>query len=221
MIKNLKESNPDLNLHHIEDAAFLQYGKELTNYDFSEYIDIMRQRSIPVTGNIYTGNDPELYACKVTAEISALSYASMPVQIGYCNGTNDQLNALEYHKGNEITIAVTDLVLLLGDIRDIHTNRYASELIDAFFMPAGSACELYGTTLHFAPCKVSDSGFKSIIILPAGTNTPIDKNISPASEEDQLLWMSNKWLIAHPDSKSASNGAYAGITGKNIELRYK
>lgn len=220
MFKKLKELNPSLPLYCLEDKAFLKYGKQLKNYDITEYLTIMEQRSVPAEGNVYIGNDPDLSACKETDRISALSYGGMPIQAGYCNGCNNRLNALEYHKGNEITIAVTDLVLLLGDVRDIHANTYASELIEAFYMPRGNVCELYGTTLHFAPCKVDDSGFKSIIILPAETNTPITLPISPAGEEDQLLWMRNKWLIAHADSKPAANGAYVGIHGENIELRY-
>lgn len=29
----------------------------------------------------------------------------------------------------------------------------------------------------------------------------------------------NKWLLAHPESQEAKNGAYIGLTGKNIDLR--
>lgn len=220
MIKKLKELNPALRLYHIEDGAFSQYGKRLTNYDFTEYLTIMNHRPVPQSGNIYIGNDPDLYTCAVTTQVSVNTYADMPIQVGYCNGTGHQLNAMEYHKGNEINIAITDLVLLLGDIRDIHANTYSSNLTEAFFLPAGSACELYGTTLHFAPCAVSNLGFKSIVILPQETNTPIDKATPPTCEEEQLLWMRNKWLIAHPDSTPASLGACAGIQGANIILRY-
>ena len=87
--------------------------------------------------------------------------------------------------------------------------------------PAGTACELYATTLHFAPCKVSDDGYKSIIVLPYATNLPLDKLPEARNDEDKLLWQQNKWLIAHPDSIPASKGACAGITGDNIEIFYK
>ncbi|MBQ5570577.1 MAG: DUF4867 family protein [Treponema sp.] len=36
--------------------------------------------------------------------------------------------------------------------------------------------------------------------------------------EDKLLWAANKWLIAHPSSSEAKAGAYAGVTGVNIDL---
>lgn len=221
MLKKLKALNPALPLHHIQDRSFLQFGKRITGYDFSEYMAIMAHRAIPTEGNIYVGRDAELTDCAATAAISRFCYADMPVQAGYCNGSSSRLNALEYHKGNEINIAVTDLVLLLGDIRDIRENTYPSKKAAAFYLPAGTACELYGTTLHFAPCRVTDSGYKCIVILPDGTNTPLPPMKAAGSGEEQLLWMRNKWLIAHPDSKPAASGAHIGITGENIELKYQ
>ena len=44
------------------------------------------------------------------------SFGEMEIQIGYCNGHNSMLNALEYHKSSEINVAATDAVLLLGSI---------------------------------------------------------------------------------------------------------
>ena len=82
--------------------------------------------------------------------------------------------------------------------------------LEAFYMEGGSAVELYATTLHFSPCEVGTDGFKMGIILPNGTNMPIDLG----KRHDPTLWMRNKWLFAHPDAeKLISNGAYEGITG--------
>ncbi|MDF2987665.1 MAG: hypothetical protein K0R50_3175, partial [Eubacterium sp.] len=129
--------------------------------------------------------------------------------------------ALEYHKCSEIDVAVTDLLLILADIRDIKNNQLPGTLTEIFYVPGNTAVELYGTTLHFAPCKVSDQGFKSIIVLAQGTNEPLPSLPSPLCGEDKLLWMRNKWLIAHKESIPASKGAFVGITGENIEIRYK
>lgn len=46
-------------------------------------------------------------------------YGGMPIQIGYCNGHNHLLNAVEYHRDSEINIAVTDMILILGKEQDI------------------------------------------------------------------------------------------------------
>jgi hypothetical protein len=57
--------------------------------------------------------------------------------------------------------------------------------------------------------------FKSLIILPMGTNQALDYDIP---REDPLLWMTNKWLICHPESAAAGKGAVAGIKGSNREI---
>ncbi len=221
MINYLKQLNPALQIKSILDEAFLKYGKVLDQYDFSQCIEITKTKGIPDSGNVYVASDDELMSTAIAKELSNRFYGNMPIQIGYCNGNSTMLNALEYHKGSEIDVAVTDLVLILADIRDIKDNQLPSTSTEIFFVPQGTAVELYGTTLHFAPCKVSDNGFMSIIVLPEGTNQPLPSIPSPICEEDKLLWMQNKWLIAHKDSIPASKGACAGITGKNIEIKYK
>ena len=42
--------------------------------------------------------------------------------------------------------------------------------------------------------------------------------MAPLNEEDKLLWACNKWLLAHPESKEAANGAVAALTGINIDI---
>jgi hypothetical protein len=146
-------------------------------------------------------------------------YGDMPIQIGYCNGPNSTLNGLEYHKSSEINIAITDMVLLLGKVQDVEDNFFNSNDVIAFFIPKGTAVELYSTTLHFAPCKVNNEGFKTIVILPKGTNDPLLSNIQKRTKEDELLFMKNKWLIAHPEREQLINkGAHPGIKGENIKV---
>ena len=61
-------------------------------------------------------------------------------------------------------------------------------------------------------------GFRVMVALPMGTNT--EKPVMQAqTAEDRRLWAKNKWLLAHPESQEAQNGAYIGLTGKNIDLR--
>lgn len=221
MLEYLRQCNPTRKINSIYDDTFQKYGKVLKGYDFSKSIDIMKSRSIPETGNIYVASDEELMHTTIAEELRTTFYGNMPIQIGYCNGNSNKLNALEYHKCSEINVAVTDLVLILGDIRNIKNNQIDSSSTEIFFVPSNTIIELYSTTLHFAPCKVSEDGFKSIIILTDGTNLALSSLPSPKCEEDQLLWMQNKWLIAHKESIPASKGAYIGITGENIEIKYK
>lgn len=220
MLQKLRELNKHIFIHSIYDDAFSDYGAILSGYDASPCLSVMEHREIPPTGNIYVANDPELMETSLAKELSDIYYGSMPIQMGYCNGNSSRLNALEYHKCSEIDLAVTDLVLLLADIREIRQGRLSSDSVKAFYVPAGCGCELYATTLHFAPCRVSDAGFKSVIVLPEHTNEPLSELPAPKSPSDQFLWMRNKWLIAHPASPQAAKGAYTGIFGNNIEIFY-
>ena len=121
------------------------------------------------------------------------TYGGMDIQIGYCNGQNIQLNGLEYHKGNEVLIAMTDLILLVGKVQDIRNNKYNSKNIIGILVPKGMGIELYSTTLHFALCKIHEEGFKSVIILPKGTNCIIQEGAQTIkNDEDELLFRKNK-----------------------------
>ena len=123
------------------------------------------------------------------------------------------LNCLEYHKGNEINLANEDFILLLGRIFDIKDNKYDTKLVKAFKVPKGIPVEIYSTTLHYAPCGINGSGFRVLICLPKGTN--VNKKLS---DKDKMLWANNKWLLAHPESVEAKDGAYIGLVGENIRI---
>ena len=60
-------------------------------------------------------------------------------------------------------------------------------------------------------------GFKVLVALPKGTNT--DKpNLPTKGGDDAYLWACNKWLLAHPESGEAAQGAVAALTGENIDI---
>ena len=143
-------------------------------------------------------------------------FGGLPIQIGYCNGNNHKLNAVEYHRNSEINIAVTDMILLLGWLPDVTDEfTYDTSKIEAFMVPAGTVVEMYETTLHYAPCNAAEGGFKCIVILPKITNTDIDFALATEGE-DTLMTAKNKWLIAHEDA--AIEGAFNGLRGENISL---
>ena len=141
----------------------------------------------------------------------------MPIQIGYCNGNNYLLNAVEYHRDSEINVAVTDMILILGKEQDITPEQtYDSSKMEAFLVPAGTVIEVYATTLHYAPCNVAESGFKAVVVLPKGTNTDLDP-YTKATKEDEMLFARNKWLLSHPEANI--EGSVAGIQGENLSVR--
>ena len=60
-------------------------------------------------------------------------------------------------------------------------------------------------------------GFRVAVALPRGTNEA-KPAIKVITEEDQLLWARNKWLLAHSESSEAAQGAHIGLKGENIDI---
>jgi hypothetical protein len=165
---------------------------------------------------VYVPSVEELEALDVAKTLKNKAYGGLPIQIGYCNGHNKKLNAVEYHRNSEINVAVTDLVLLIGQEQDIEADfTYDTSKIEAFLVPAGCGIEVYATTLHYAPCHVGEGGFQCVVVLPAGTNTDLTFETEPTGE-DRLMTAKNKWLIAH--AEAGIEGAFVGLKGENIEI---
>ena len=213
----------DVPVLSVFDPAFAPYGRVLEGCDFSRADEYMLEKTdIPESGNIYVPSVPELEESELKSDIENTLYGSMPVQIGFCNGRNTTYNGFEYHKCSEINYAVTPFMLVLGHVWDIRDNTYDIRSAQVFFVPAGTAIEMYQTTLHLSPCRVCDEGFKDIVILSRGTNTPLKYKKTNADPESVLLLRRNKWVIAHPEREPLiKQGAHPGVIGENKELFYK
>lgn len=199
------------------DEAFRPYGQVLERYDFTELFEALRQTEVPDRGIFYVTSVPELEACSVSDELKERGFGGMPVQLGYCNGRNDVLNCLEYHKSSEFNIAKDDIVLLLGLQSEINDGMYDTSKVRAFYISAGTGVELYATTLHYAPCGYRGNSFQVVCVLPRGTNVGRPENCESGTVEEKMCLGTNKWLLAHPESDEAKGGAYAGLTGENIK----
>lgn len=206
-----------MKIQNITDASFRAYGKVLTGYDFTELFEEMKRTDRPADDVIYVPSDDKMEELSVVGELKKRGYGGLPIQVGYCNGHNKKLNAVEYHRSSEIDIAVDDVVLLLGKQQDIaEDNTYDTANIEAFLVPTGTAVELYATTLHYAPCTAGENeGFRCVIVLPKETNLGLDFEVEKEGEFG-LLTAKNKWLIAHEDAQIA--GAFCGLKGENITL---
>lgn len=221
MIERLNQVN-DVKILSVFDDEFKTYGNIVTGYDFSGIVSYMEKSTdIPESGNVYVASVPEMESIDVVNQVQDVFYGGMPIQVGYCNGRNTTYNGFEYHKGSEINIAVTDFMLVLGHTWLIKDNKYLVENAQVFFVPKGTAIEMFQTTLHLSPCRVCDEGFKGVVILPRGTNTPLDKKPENAEGEARLLLQRNKWVLAHPEREPLmKQGAFPGLIGENKELKY-
>ena len=200
----------------ITEENFNKYGQILKGYDFTELLAEMEKLPMPTDDVVYVPSVEELENCKVKTDLENQMYGGLPIQIGYCNGNNNKLNAVEYHRSSEVDIAVNGAVLLLGKQEDIKADvTYDTANIEAFYLPAGMAVELYATTLHYAPCtSEGEEGFRCVIVLPKDTNTELTFDLMDG--ESKLMTAKNKWLIAHEDAKI--EGAFCGLKGENITL---
>ena len=204
-----------MKIQKVTDPAFRKYGQVLEGYDFTSLIKEMKHTPVP-EDVIYVPSVEELEALDVMKDLQNKGYGGLPVQIGYCNGHNKKLNAVEYHRNSELNVAITDLVLLIGHQQDIEPDHtYDTSKIEAFLVPAGTGIEVYATTLHYAPCHVNDGGFQCVVVLPKGTNTELTFTTEKTGE-DSLMTAKNKWLIAHEDAKI--EGAFNGLKGENITI---
>ena len=212
-----------MKVKQVTDTSFRKYGKILTGIDFSEIYNVLEEMDYPEDVE-YAASFGPLEEPEFRQKLSNTLYGELSVEIGYCSGHNKMLNALEYHRSSEANVAVTDIILLLGHQSDITEDfTYDTAQLEAFFVPAGTAVELYATTLHYVPIgtKENDYAFKMGVVLPFGTNFPLGVTLGAEAEkeklpEEKLLFAKNKWLIAHEES--GEEAAFIGLTGKNISV---
>lgn len=221
MLERLNKVN-DVRIYSVFDDDFKTYGRVHKGYDFhflTEYIK--NHTEIPPEGNIYVPSCREMEDTDDCRLIRQNIFGGMPIEIGYCNGRNSTYNGFEYHKCSELNIAVTDFMLVLGDIRQIVNNQFFVGGEKVFYVPKGTVLEMYQTTLHLSPCRVCDEGFKDIVVLLKGTNTPLSEKVNLVTDEDALLLQTNKWVIAHKEREPlVRQGAHIGLIGENKELKY-
>lgn len=211
-----------MEIKKVTDAAFKKYGCVISHVDVAELVAALKETPIPADV-VYEPSVESLEKLPVREELSSVIYGEMPIQIGYCNGHNKKLNALEYHRDSEINIAAEDAVLMLGSLQDVEADfTYDTSKVEAFLVPAGTAVEIYATTLHYAPCHVEDGGFQVAVVLPKGTNYELKEahakvENGKAPNEDALLAAVNKWLIGHAEG-GLPEGSFLGLKGENLSL---
>lgn len=209
-----------MKIYSVFDDKFRCYGRVIEGYDTSELVKTLAEVTPLPDGVDYVAEQPELQGLPITGELSSRFYGGMPIQMGWCNGHSTKLNCLEYHRCSEINIGSDDFVLLVGKLYDVdpEDGLFDTSKVEAFLVPAGVVVEMYETTLHYAPCSAAkDAGFRVVITLPKGTNGS-KPSFVPGNREDTLMTACNKWLLAHPESSEAKNGAVIGLKGWNVDI---
>ena len=199
------------------DAEFRRYGRIVTGLPLDGLLAALKKTPLP-DGTDYVPRDDILHAAADADAVGAELYGGMPFQLGWCNGHNTRLNCLEYHRDSEFNLGTEDFILLLAKQDEIDENGMLdTACVKAFRVPAGVLVEVYATTLHYAPCHTGANGFRVMVALPEGTNTPWRPG-KRANVYDETLWARNKWLLAHPESSEAADGAMVRLKGVNIDI---
>lgn len=217
-LEQLQQANPDIQIEPIFDDSFALYGRVIDLPHQDDLIaTLATDTQIPTENNVYVRDDPQFLSASQRADIAREFYGEQPIEIGYCNGNSDRINAFEFHNCSELNLAGTDMVLWLAHRQILSDGRMSTQSAHAYFVPRGTAIEVYPTTLHFAPNRVHVSGFKCLVILTDKTNTPLTSEREP----DDLLFQYNKWLLTHPDNqRMVNNGAFIGLSGDNLHINF-
>ncbi|MBQ3075887.1 MAG: DUF4867 family protein [Clostridia bacterium] len=208
-----------MKIYSVFDKEFAPFGQVVAGLEeAAEEIRLALEQTPLPDGVGYVPSDPILQELPAAVEVSEHCFGGMPVQMGWCTGHNSRLNCLEYHRNSEFNLGTEDFILLLGEQKEIENGFFDTAKVKAFRVPAGVLVEVYATSLHYAPCHTDpEKGYRVLIALPWGTNT--EKPVMEAKNvEDEWMTACNKWLLAHPDSQEAEDGAKVGLCGENIDL---
>ncbi len=209
-----------LEILSVNDPAFAEYGAVWADVGTALTGAIAQaleeETPLPVATD-YVPEDPAIQNLDAAAALAPALFGGLPVQFGWCNGHNTKLNCLEYHRTSEFNLGSRDFVLLLAKQADIVDGKLDTACVKAFRVPAGVLVEVYATTLHYAPCNADEKGFKVLVALPSGTNLNAPALLATGGDSE-LLWASNKWLLAHAESAEAAAGAPVRLTGENITI---
>lgn len=186
-------------MKNVTDASFGKYGRVLDEYDTAGIVKEMKHTPMP-KDVLYVPSVEELEQLKIAEDFKNKGFGGLEVQVGYCNGHNEDKEAIEYHRCSEINVAATDLILWLGSQQDMEDGAYDFDKLEPFFVPLGTAIEVYATTLHYAPCSHEREGFRCVVVLPKGTNEEIDFSFNKEGEM-KLLTAKNKWLIENQEER--------------------
>ncbi|MDO4475453.1 MAG: DUF4867 family protein [Lachnospiraceae bacterium] len=208
-----------MKIQSIFDPEFKVYGQIVDGYDFSELLSRLEACAPIPEGISYVPDEPALQELPIAGLFSQNLFGGMPVQVGWVSGHNTKLNCLEYHRDSEYNLGTEDFILLVGKREQMEEDgTFDTSLVKAFRVPKGVMVEIFATTLHFCPCDSDPKkGFCCLALMSRGSNTE-KPDIEPVSREDRLLYARNKWLLAHPDSFQAGDGAFVGLKGENIDL---
>ena len=131
-LEQLRQKNPGLVIHTVDEKLFSRYARLVSSPVFGTLASYIDENTIIPDRNTYVADIPELHTPEIDCALCAY-YGALVPQIGYCNGKNFSMNGSEYHKGPELTIAVTDCLMwwmLPEDLVDFDPEVFVDSLLE-------------------------------------------------------------------------------------------
>ncbi|MGN1281927.1 MAG: xylulokinase [Succinivibrio sp.] len=203
----------------VTDIEFERYGKVVEDIPTDSIIELLEQT--PMTeGTDYKPSVELLERPDLKKILEEQVFGGLKIQVGYCNGHNRDLNALEYHRNSELNIAANDALLMVAPMTAVHDGIIDTNDVEIFRVRRGQAVLFYETTLHYAPCVAdNEEHFRMAVVLPKDTNTDRPEDVYRLNESGYLTH-NNKWLFAHKDSPEGRAKVSTGrLIGTNLSLR--
>ena len=85
----------------VTDKRFRPDGKIWKDFDLSGLEKEMEKAPCP-DDVVYVASVPEMESLPVCEDFRIRVFGGLPIEIGYCNGHNKKLNAVEYHRNSEM-----------------------------------------------------------------------------------------------------------------------
>lgn len=221
ILEAIQRRNPNRKIYSVDSPEFAPYGKMHDHVTVTGMLQMLCEMPMPAQGtDLYIPCEERLMNHPEAKQFTEELYAQTPCEIGYYNGYNSKLNALEYHKCSEIVAQAYDVVLVLGKIEQIKDDTFYTEDTKLFYLPAGRVAEIYATSLHFSPCMATSAGIRQIVVLSKNTNTPLDHPVESKAGENRFLLEKDKWVLAHKEATNLLKaGAYEGLVGENVYVQ--
>ena len=125
-----------MKLKTVFDPEFSAYGKVVNGYDFAPLLQALKETTEkPADSVVYVPSDAALEALPIFEELSDAFYGGMPIQLGYCNGSNVKLNCLEYHRDTELDIIADQTVFLVAPLQKVKGGVLDTSAVQAFAAP--------------------------------------------------------------------------------------
>ncbi len=189
MLKVLQEKNPDFTIYSIFDEAFRLFGRVLS-LDTAGIIAAANAIEMPGEGASYVPTEPTFEALPIAKDIADNYFGQMPVQVGFCWGHSNFLNAVEWHTSTEINVAVTPLVLLLGRLQDVIQKglQKSREQVTATVNTGKTLSKV--CIVGEAPRTFAETVSDDITVLPLSDAATLAENIT-RMQPNAVIWGSD------------------------------